>query len=67
MGKHSSLLQTVINYGRKKFFNIGPWFNALCIVLIRAYRGIMKRQTKDKILQKIQGNSDGLKPVIFIK
>ncbi len=23
--KHSSLLQTIINYGRKKFYNIGPW------------------------------------------
>jgi hypothetical protein len=23
--KHSSLLQTSINYGLKKFYNIGPW------------------------------------------
>jgi hypothetical protein len=24
--KHSSLLQKLVNYGRKKFHNIGPWF-----------------------------------------
>jgi len=24
MGKHSSLLQTFVNYGRKKFYKIGP-------------------------------------------
>jgi hypothetical protein len=24
-GKHSSLLQKLINYGLKKFYNIGPW------------------------------------------
>jgi hypothetical protein len=23
--KHSTLLQTIVNYGRKKFYNIGPW------------------------------------------
>jgi hypothetical protein len=23
--KHSSLLRTFVNYGRKKFYNIGPW------------------------------------------
>jgi hypothetical protein len=28
LGKHSSLLQKFVNYGRKKFYNIGPrsWF-----------------------------------------
>jgi hypothetical protein len=25
--KHSSLLRTLVNYGRKKFDNIGPWGN----------------------------------------
>jgi hypothetical protein len=24
-GKHSSILRTIINYGRKKFYNIGLW------------------------------------------
>ncbi len=24
MDKHSSLLRTLVNYGRKKFYNIGP-------------------------------------------
>ncbi len=23
--KHSSLLRKIINYGRKKFHNVGPW------------------------------------------
>jgi hypothetical protein len=23
--KHSSLLRKLVNYGRKKFYNIGPW------------------------------------------
>jgi hypothetical protein len=23
--KHSSLLRTFVNYGHKKFYNIGPW------------------------------------------
>jgi len=27
--KHSSLLRTFVNYGHKKFYNIGPWF--VCI------------------------------------
>jgi hypothetical protein len=26
--KHSSLIQKVFNYGRKKFYNIGPWARA---------------------------------------
>jgi hypothetical protein len=26
MDKHSSLLQKIVNYGCKKFHNIGPWF-----------------------------------------
>jgi len=26
MDKHSSLLQKSVNCGRKKFYNIGPWF-----------------------------------------
>jgi len=24
--KHSSLLHTFVNYGRKQFLNIGPWW-----------------------------------------
>jgi hypothetical protein len=24
--KHSSLLQEFVNYGRKKLYNIGPWY-----------------------------------------
>ncbi len=24
--KHSSLLRKFVNYGRKKFYNIGPWY-----------------------------------------
>jgi hypothetical protein len=27
--KHSSLLQTFVNYRRKKFYNIGPWVNVI--------------------------------------
>ncbi len=27
--KHSSLLQTVVTYGRKKCYNIGPWLGSL--------------------------------------
>jgi hypothetical protein len=27
--KHSSLLRTLINYGRKKFYNIGPRANVI--------------------------------------
>ncbi len=27
--KHSSLLQTFVNYGHKKFYNIGPWSDTL--------------------------------------
>jgi hypothetical protein len=27
MDKHSSLLRTFVNYGRKKFYNIGPSFS----------------------------------------
>ncbi len=26
-GEHSSLLQTLQNYGRKKFYNIGAWWS----------------------------------------
>ncbi len=25
--KHSSFLQTFVNYGHKKFYNIGPWLS----------------------------------------
>jgi hypothetical protein len=25
MDKHSSLLRKFVNYGRKKFYSIGPW------------------------------------------
>ncbi len=25
-GKHSSLLQKLVYYGCKKFYNVGPWF-----------------------------------------
>ncbi len=25
MDNHFKLLQTLVNYGRKKFYNIGPW------------------------------------------
>ncbi len=28
-GQHSNLSQTFINYGRKKFYNIGPWSKGL--------------------------------------
>ncbi len=32
--KRSSLLQTMVNYRRKKFYNIGPWHNELvCLTL----------------------------------
>ncbi len=34
MYKHSSLLQTLVNYGRKKFYNIGPWTQC-CKTFIR--------------------------------
>jgi hypothetical protein len=27
MDMHSSLLQKFVNYGQKKFYNIGPWPN----------------------------------------
>jgi hypothetical protein len=36
--KHSSLLRTLVNYGRKTFYNIGPWDNVRDIL------------TSDKIL-----------------
>ncbi len=26
-GEHSSLLQTLLNYGRKKFYNIAAWWS----------------------------------------
>jgi len=30
MDKHYSLLGTFVNYGRKKFYNIGPWMMLCC-------------------------------------
>ncbi len=35
MDKHSSLLRTFVNYGRKKFYNIGPW----CKQKMTSFRG----------------------------
>jgi hypothetical protein len=31
--KHSSLLQTLVNYGQREFYNIGPWahFNLISL------------------------------------
>jgi hypothetical protein len=34
--KRSSLLQKVVTYGRKKFYNIGPCSNQMLMPLIRA-------------------------------
>jgi len=30
MDKHYSLLRKFVDYGRKKFYNIGPWANFGC-------------------------------------
>ncbi len=32
--KHSSLSQAFVNYGRKKFYNIGAWFDFAGIMTI---------------------------------
>jgi hypothetical protein len=30
--KHSNLLRTFVNYGRKKFYNIGPWSHFIALL-----------------------------------
>jgi hypothetical protein len=35
--KHSSLLQTIVNYSRKMFYEIGPWFVVVSLVHYRRY------------------------------
>ncbi len=32
--KRSSLLRKFVNYGRKKFYNIGPWYYAQCQITV---------------------------------
>ncbi len=55
MDKHSSLLRTFVNYGRKKFYNIGPWneFSTSDALHLRCYEeklSSLKLKTRPKQL-----------------
>jgi hypothetical protein len=43
-----------------------PWLRS-CIVHIRALRGHHWKGKQDEIMEKIEGSSDGVKLVVFIK
>jgi hypothetical protein len=40
--KHNSLLQTFVNYSRKKFYNIGPRFHIVKLMFVQANNNDLK-------------------------
>ncbi len=46
--KHSSLFQTFVNYGRKKFYNIGPRASSTTITGLKVFVPVAETFSEDQ-------------------
>jgi hypothetical protein len=49
--KHSSLLRTIVNYGRKKFYNIGPWNDKVAEVAVEPVAVAVDVETHQPVVE----------------
>jgi hypothetical protein len=62
MDKYSSLLRTFVNYGRKKFYNIGPW---LLAKVLKVYLLNTKTRSKDEKLEELERHFFSLQTILI--